>query len=272
MDKYDLKVKFFFGSEITLTSSWSGQNKESLAYCDKVYFIRDGECEINIGNTIYHAAKGDAFFIKRGIMHSYNLTQSGYLNKYWYHFTIDYNGNPLFDELSLPYFHHFYDFEEADRIFGSIDATQKDISPLGHIHLTNSILNMVEYYYNNTSRISSSEKKTDLSNIVKYMFDNLDKNITTKELAAMVHLQENYFIKKFKKEYSMSPKQLINRRKYDIIEGLLVNTNTPIIDIMISTGFSDYGYFSNFFKRYSGYSPREYRKICKQLHSSLKTD
>ena len=40
---------------------------------------------------------------------------------------------------------------------------------------------------------------------------------------------------------------------------LLANTESPVIDIALSVGFSDQSYFSKVFKRYTGLTPREYR-------------
>ena len=270
MNNFSISVEYIYGGEITLKDDWTGENRENVTECDKIYFITDGECEIEIEGTIYKGRKGDAFFIKRQTAHKYRLTELNYMKKYWFHVNVNYKDKPLFEELSLPYYHHFNDFEKADEKFSRIAELSKTKSILGQIQWSNAFLEVLNLYYESAGSVRENEYKSDMGNVVKYILDHQYDHISVDELAKIAHLQPNYFIKKFKQEVGMSPTKFINWKKYELIEGLLTNNDTPIKEIMRKTGFDDLGYFSHFFKKYSGYSPKKYREACKEVNRSLR--
>jgi AraC-like DNA-binding protein len=43
-------------------------------------------------------------------------------------------------------------------------------------------------------------------------------------------------------------------------KALLENTSLPISELMLLVGFEDLSSFSNFFKHYSGYNPKVFRR------------
>jgi len=42
---------------------------------------------------------------------------------------------------------------------------------------------------------------------------------------------------------------------------MIINTNESIYNIYIKTGFSSFSYFNRIFKKYSKFSPTEYRQV-----------
>ena len=54
--------------------------------------------------------------------------------------------------------------------------------------------------------------------------------------------------------------EYLTRRRLQEAKRLLTETDIPVAEIGMQTGFSDPGYFSTVFRKYEGVSPIEYRK------------
>lgn len=97
---------------------------------------------------------------------------------------------------------------------------------------------------------------------VDYINKNHHKSITLQELAKTTSLSKYYFIKVFVKEFGLSPFSYIqtiriNKAKDFIKQGM------PLNEISYSTGFFDQSHFTDFFKRFTGFTPSQYKKIFK---------
>ena len=65
-----------------------------------------------------------------------------------------------------------------------------------------------------------------------------------------------------------SPEKYITDLRISSAITLLANTKLPVNTVALSVGFNDPLYFSRFFKKHTGYSPREYRTKSKNTQSS----
>ena len=98
----------------------------------------------------------------------------------------------------------------------------------------------------------------------KYINENFEKSITLSSLAEIANLAPNYFLRFFKKEVGITPKEYILRIRLEHACSLLIETNLKIAAIAEKCGFNDTAYFSLFFKKRFGKSPNEYRKNLNQ--------
>ena len=112
-----------------------------------------------------------------------------------------------------------------------------------------------------TTRSFSGRMREKIDFLLHYINGNLDKKLSIEELAGMMHLHPNYFIRMFKKNVGVSPLKYINKKRFEKAISLFVDESLPITEVMTEVGFDDYSSFSSFFKSYSGYSPKKYRKI-----------
>lgn len=93
-----------------------------------------------------------------------------------------------------------------------------------------------------------------------YMNNNFEKDITLNQLSQMMHLSPNYFLKLFKKEMGITPKEYLLQIRLDYARSLLSETDLNINVLSGECGFHDASYFSMFFKKRYGTTPLEYRK------------
>ncbi|MBR5586837.1 MAG: helix-turn-helix transcriptional regulator [Clostridia bacterium] len=116
-----------------------------------------------------------------------------------------------------------------------------------------------------TVRLSDREntnyitKKQRLSEILKFIEENLAQNLTTAALAEKCYLSEYYFCRFFKKETGFSLTEYINKMRVEKAKVLLKNSNLSLSEIAVQTGFSDANYFCRIFKKYEGVTPNKMR-------------
>lgn len=107
-----------------------------------------------------------------------------------------------------------------------------------------------------------SEKIGNMEKTISYMQNHVtDKYIDFFMLAKTNNMSIDYFRHTFKKIYGTSPLRYFNKLKINHIKKLLHNQKNSIGDVAFMSGFEDFNYFSRFFKKHTGYSPSEYRKI-----------
>ncbi|MBQ6589799.1 MAG: helix-turn-helix domain-containing protein [Butyrivibrio sp.] len=96
-----------------------------------------------------------------------------------------------------------------------------------------------------------------------YIIDNSTENITQAEVASRIGLSSYYLSKLFKSYMNMSfPAYLSNIRVRNAAK-LLADDNLSITECAFQAGFQSTTAFNKAFHDITGYSPREYRKLCR---------
>ncbi|MBQ2967926.1 MAG: helix-turn-helix transcriptional regulator [Clostridia bacterium] len=99
-----------------------------------------------------------------------------------------------------------------------------------------------------------------INSILEYIAAHYSNPLTTADLAKQFHLNEQYFCRYFKKETGQSVTGYINQYRSEIAASFLKESDYSITEIALLVGFTDSNYFARIFKKYTGVSPREYKK------------
>lgn len=102
-----------------------------------------------------------------------------------------------------------------------------------------------------------------LSELIKYIEENLENKIYLNELAKIIHLNKFSFVKKFKSLTGMTPMSYVLMKKVFSAKTQFT-THCDITDIAYTYNFTDVAHFSHAFKKYVGISPKEYRTQLKK--------
>ncbi len=98
-----------------------------------------------------------------------------------------------------------------------------------------------------------------ICNILEYLNNNINKEITIDELSILFYFNKTYIMKKFKKELNMSIHEYINAiRIYNSLP--YFKDDNYILSIAFKNGFNSLEYFSEIFKKNMGVSPIIYKK------------
>ena len=227
----------------------------------KFYYFQDGEATIRIQNDNFHPQKGELFLIPAGVRHSYSHNPEHPVYKYWCHFSIIpsdiWKLNYHRDTISCT--------PDADIIiplFKQLILTYQSPSTITTL-LQMSVLTQLCYEFFRMVNFSLLISKTNESfqeTINTYIIDHLFQKITLQELSDITHIQKNYFISKFKKEFGYTPISYINSVRLDTIARYLaIHPSAGIIETALQHGFEDYRYFTRLFKQRYGISPSAYR-------------
>ncbi len=108
------------------------------------------------------------------------------------------------------------------------------------------------------------DKKTfnmNIEEIVQYIDDNFLEKITIDELAFIFCTNRATLCKEFKKKTGKTLLKYINAKKLEIAKQKIVYSNKTFTEIAYELNFETLHYFTRFFKKLTGYSPKEFRTL-----------
>ncbi|GGO06959.1 response regulator transcription factor [Saccharibacillus kuerlensis] len=108
---------------------------------------------------------------------------------------------------------------------------------------------------------NSREAREPIRDAIQYIDQNIQQEITQKEVADHVHLNPSYFSALFKEQTRMTFSEYVTRRKIQHAKQLLITTNLPIGEVAEESGYKTAKYFIKVFKEFEGITPSTYRKL-----------
>ncbi len=96
---------------------------------------------------------------------------------------------------------------------------------------------------------------------INFIQNNILKPIKLEDIASHVFLSPNYLSTKFKEETKISLADYINKTKIEESKYLLLYSNTSISDIALTFNFCNQSYYTNLFKKYNQFTPKEFRNM-----------
>ncbi len=96
--------------------------------------------------------------------------------------------------------------------------------------------------------------------VKRYIHQNLRNVIRTDAMADALHMNRCYMSTRFHRETGMSITQCVHEEKIEEAKRLMLTTAKQLGEISEYLAFSSQSHFQNIFRRYTGLSPRAYRK------------
>lgn len=109
-----------------------------------------------------------------------------------------------------------------------------------------------------------SDTKDVIDHICKYIEDHYSHLLTLDELCSISGFSKYYFLHTFTAVTGISPYSYLETVRINRAKELLKEGNN-IADIALQTGFSHQSHFTNFFKKFVGMTPKQYRNIFSTL-------
>jgi AraC family transcriptional regulator len=81
------------------------------------------------------------------------------------------------------------------------------------------------------------------------------------ELARLIRMSASHFTRSFRKTVGLTPHRYVIQCRVEKARELLTATDLPLIEIALTTGFSDQSHFSRRFQELTGVPPGAYRRI-----------
>lgn len=104
------------------------------------------------------------------------------------------------------------------------------------------------------------EPNPQIKTLCRYMEDHFAENITLDELLSMTSFGKSYLLRCFTKQIGVSPYRYLQTVRLDRAKGFL-EQGVPPIETAALAGFTDQSHFTNFFKEFTGLTPKQYQRI-----------
>jgi len=95
--------------------------------------------------------------------------------------------------------------------------------------------------------------------VTEYIINNIEEELNLEGIANSFNLSPYYFSRSFKECMGCNLTDYINMIRIRKAKELLKKNDMSIKEVGYSVGYSDPNYFSKVFKKYEGYSPKEYK-------------
>ena len=110
-------------------------------------------------------------------------------------------------------------------------------------------------------KLTTNTFVNDIEKAIHYFEVNYNKEISVEKYAEEHHMSVNRFIENFKNVVKTTPMQYIMSLRISAAKGYLDNTSKNISEVADAVGYDNSLYFSRVFKKHTGYTPSEYRKL-----------
>ncbi|WP_068603325.1 helix-turn-helix domain-containing protein [Paenibacillus swuensis] len=96
---------------------------------------------------------------------------------------------------------------------------------------------------------------------IRYIDNHYDKELRLEELAALSHMSPSSFSSMLKMVTGSSYIDYVTNLRLKSAANLLRTTDLNVTEISLRTGYNHLGHFTKMFKRHTGLTPGEYRKL-----------
>ncbi len=242
----------------------------------EIIYVRSGFLTVSISGESYIGKTGEAFVVSLGNLHLMG-SQSGTVDYYTFLFPLKYisfRTDDMLDEKLLEPLNSGHlmicprvkdTAKELCEQLIEIYMAKKDESESKiatqvrtKIILLQFILEMWKKGFvieNDTSGRNTVEKE-----MVSYIQQNFTGKISLREFGEQFHLSEKYISRYFKEHFHITLSQYVTYLRLEHAKQLLQDTDIPVTDVAMQSGYQNVSYFIRSFQKAYAVSPLKYRK------------
>ncbi len=242
----------------------------------EIIYVKSGLLTVSISGESYIGKAGDAFVVSPGNLHLMG-SQSGTVDYYTFLFPLKYisfRTDDMLDEKLLEPLNSGHlmicprvkdTAKELCEQLIEIYMAKKDESESKiatqvrtKIILLQFILEMWKKGFvieNDTSGRNTVEKRDGF-----YIQQNFTGKISLREFGEQFHLSEKYISRYFKEHFHITLSQYVTYLRLEHAKQLLQDTDIPVTDVAMQSGYQNVSYFIRSFQKAYAVSPLKYRK------------
>lgn len=126
---------------------------------------------------------------------------------------------------------------------------------------------VIDTYLNRKNYKIESDDDKALEDLARFLDDHFSMNINQRTLEKISKMSGTKLKNLFKEKYGQSITEYTQRKRMNVAETLLLNTELPIKEIAESVGYTSHSKFSIYYKRYKGKLPSEVRDLAFKHHN-----
>lgn len=151
------------------------------------------------------------------------------------------------------YIKKLYDFSKFTDVDFTTFKSEEEIKE-HFIYLVNDILEVVKKY-------KPGNGNPIIKKACDYVLQHIDEDITLLTISNKLNLSKNYFCSLFKQETGYNFLEYVTTVKMEWAKKLLKEGNCKTYEVSDMLGYRESSYFSRLFRKYTSYSPAEYKKL-----------
>lgn len=245
---------FFPKAEDHYREREEGADQYILIYCT------EGAGVIEVNGKEYELGPYEVFCIPRNLPHRYYADKHNPWSILWIHFKGENSQYFPLEELKKVRIDSKYSQNRMEMLFQILFRVLKRDYTLGNFIYLSQVLSLIlaEIYFREKS-IESSTQDRHVTTVIRYMYENLQKNLTLQQISEEVQLSKSYLNAIFRAQTGHSPLDFFIHLKMQEACKLLKSTDLYIYEVSAKLGYEDQYYFSRIFKKVVGVSPKDYR-------------
>ena len=242
----------------------------------EIIYVRSGFLTVSISGESYIGKTGEAFVVSPGNLHLMG-SQTGTVDYYTFLFPLKYisfRTDDMLDEKLLEPLNSGHLMicprvkdtakELCEQLVETYMAKNKKIESeiTAQIKTKRILLQFILEMWEKGFVIENdkSGRNTVEKEMISYIQQNFKEKISLKEFGELFHLSEKYISRYFKEHFHITLSQYITHLRLEYAKQLLQDTDTPVTEIAMQSGYQNVSYFIRSFKKTYGVSPLKYRK------------
>ncbi len=102
--------------------------------------------------------------------------------------------------------------------------------------------------------------KAELGRLTTFIHDNIDRSISLADLAAIVNVSRFHFARLFKRSTGVTAIAYVEQCRIQRAQSLIADSDMPLAEIALTTGFADQSHFTRRFHRHVGCTPAAFAR------------
>lgn len=257
----NFQVKLKDAGEKLCDKSW--RTEEDYFPYDSIGYIREGRIFLKVGERESVVERGGLYYIPAMTCYSHHVLGDT-ATVCWTHFELSTGGRTAAVGVDLPVSVSSPSPEATEILFEGIFRSRRSGILGAPMACTGYMCQLAAHYFaqcGERAALRGTGKTEKMKQVAEFIRENLEKNLTVELLAAQAGLHPNYFIREFQRFFQEPPIRFVLGLREERAREMLEHSDLSVKEIGISLGFSNQNYFSEFFKKRSGYSPSEYREL-----------
>jgi len=248
-------------SELNPDVSSIRMEPELFRFC----YVVQGQALLHHNGSDHEIKHGRLYLLYPGEEQFYQPNGDEPFSFYWCHFRVTSSlEKRAMEPKSTPLYIDLADEPYIRSLFTKMIEAQSARTVTRELRMKSVLYELIAFFLDkspsNTDWLQLTADGKKWNEVLTYIDQHLHRIIPVDDLARITFLHPNYFITSFKNIMGCAPIQYVTMQRLEAAKRLLEETSLPIVDIASKVGMLNH-YLSRMFKRETGITPKQYRRI-----------
>ncbi|MEF3305217.1 helix-turn-helix transcriptional regulator [Paenibacillus sp. GYB003] len=239
----------------------------TLQHFDMMTYVKKGSAKLKVRDRVYDIRPGTVIFIPALLEHDQYKDSDEETEFLWWHFT--YKIHNLIDVLpflNIPYMYPLKNYEKFEAVFDEFMHTTSGGGYLPNIVLRKAkalelLFLLLDNAFESAEHAVKEQPSRSFLTVLLKIAAQPEASFSLRQMAEELHMNPTYVSNRFKELFGKSPIVLHREIKIAKAKSLLETRELNVAEIGRMLGFNDTQTFARLFKKYTGISPGQYKRL-----------